>query len=119
MEWNVGRGLTTVTIASHRDGKASSFQPRGGTGFENAAIRQVGDQFRRAAVALESHFRPVTEWPLPPPRSMIFYILMRHETLSSPILAERDITRAEHPFYEIGALAQQLITKVRRAPTGY
>ena len=112
MDWSIGLGAGT-TLASHSDGTVSMYHSGGVLGSQSARVLEAAAEFHEAAFKLESRFRPVTEYPFPPNRSFVFYVVRQHVTLASPVVPE-SIT-PDSPYFNVSRAAQALITAVRRS----
>lgn len=110
MDWNLGSG--TATVVAMADGNASVYLSSGGGSIGGGKTYESVRLAAQRAVLIASEILPklrhVTQYPLPGPEQVSFYVLtdagVFNESASTP-----ELTIGQHPLSDLGNAMQEII----------
>jgi hypothetical protein len=110
MDWNLGHGIATVVAMA--DGNASVYLSSGGGsiggGKTHESVRLAAQKALLIASEILPKMRRVTQYPLPGPEQVSFYVLtdagVFSESASTP-----ELTIGQHPLSDLGNAMQEII----------
>jgi hypothetical protein len=114
MDWPVTNGIATIVAVS--DGTVSIYLSSGGGfiggGQAHESIRRAGAHALSVAKELQPKMIPTTQFPLPSPDEVIFYLIDPEGVYSATAL-EVDLKTGESPYRVLGGAAQEIIMQYR------
>ena len=117
MDWGVANG--TATVMSMIDGSASVYVSSGGGYIGGQGIETVRAAAQRAVLEARSVQLPkqaASDFPLPPPHGVIFYLLSDAGVYALPA-SETELSAVGHPLRNLGDAMQSVITHFRQWKT--
>jgi hypothetical protein len=113
MDWKIQNGSVTVVAIS--DGNASVYLSSGGGfigGFSHESIRKAAQLAVHIASEVQPQLHATTNYPLPPPKEVTFYVLTDSGVLTASA-PEEDLKSGRSPLSKLANAAQEVITQYR------
>jgi hypothetical protein len=115
MDMSVAKGTATASVTSLSDGNASIYLSTGGGyigGVGKLPIHNAAQKFVRAAAEFQPMMKTTTEFPLPEPSQVNFYVLTDSGVFTARV-PEQELNQRRHPFTKLFAAGQEVITQYR------
>jgi hypothetical protein len=114
MEFTAGQ--TWVTLVAVLDGTTSLYFGSGGGiigGGKSEIVRKANHLFLETAGRFVSSFTKVSDYPLPKPGHVHFYVLTSSGVFASEEVEESELTTVRKGLLPLYAAAQNVITQIR------
>jgi len=113
-----GMDIGSATLVAFEDGTTSLYTDRGG-GFIGMGIhqtvRQAAAAFREEAERSTGQLKSTSEFRLPGPDAMAFFVVTDDDTLGSGPIPVEELQSGRHPLSRLADLGNDVITAMRLA----
>jgi hypothetical protein len=113
MDWGVPNG--TATVMALLDGSASIYMSGGGGflgGQKQESVRTAAHLALATAAEFQSQLKTTTDYSLPAPGDVVFYLLTDSGTFTATE-KEEELRKPGHPLLKLGNAMQNVITQYR------